>query len=122
MTVQHQVDLLSAVVTELVEARREDKARHEQVMGAFVVLEGRIDGLDSRMDGLEGEMRAGFERLDTRIDGLDGRMDGLEREMRAGFERLDTRIDVLSDDVRKNTASIEEMRGWIAADEAKQAA
>jgi hypothetical protein len=97
MTVQHQVDLLSAVVTELVEARREDKARHEQVMGAFVVLEGRIDGLDSRMDGLEGEMRAGFERLDTRID-------------------------VLSDDVRKNTASIEEMRGWIAADEAKQAA
>ena len=55
---------------------------------------------DERLDDLQGEMRAGFERLDGDIKELrrdtGNQISGLRSEMNARFEKVDERFEALN--------------------------
>jgi uncharacterized protein YPO0396 len=55
---------------------------------------------DERLDDLQAEMRAGFERLDGDIKELrrdtNNQISGLRSEMNARFERIDERFEALN--------------------------
>lgn len=52
-------------------------------------LNAAIEGVNSRIDGLEGN-------LNGRIDGVHARIDGLSGEMRAGFTAVDARFETVN--------------------------
>lgn len=46
----------------------------------------RIDGLRTEMGSMKGELIAEIRRVDTRIDGVDTRLETLEREVRIAMD------------------------------------
>jgi X-X-X-Leu-X-X-Gly heptad repeat protein len=77
---------------------------------------------DRRLDRIESLMETGFRELNAGLgevrSGLGEVRSGLG-EVRSGLAGLTTRVNVLSDEVRKVGARVEEHAGWIAKDEVK---
>ncbi|WP_157362109.1 hypothetical protein [Haloechinothrix halophila] len=91
--------------TKLLNALRETQVEHgdklDGINGRLDNLEGRFDGLDGRIDGLEGRfdgLDGRFDNLEGRFDGLGGRIDGIDGRLdnlEGRFDGLDGRIDGL---------------------------
>ncbi len=85
---EHRLDGVDRLETEVREFRRETAQRFEQVDRRFEQVDQRLDQLEQRMDRLETEMREGFREVYQVIDRL-------ETEMREGFRELHKAIDRL---------------------------
>jgi chromosome segregation ATPase len=73
----------------------------------MAVMMPREKWTDERLDDLQGELRAGFERVGAQIERLDGdikelrrdmnnQIGGLRSEMNARFEKVDERFEGLN--------------------------
>lgn len=64
------------------------------------VMMPREKWTDERLDDLQGEMRAGFERVDGEIKelrrDLNQQVNGLRGEMNSRFDKVDARFDALN--------------------------
>ena len=68
-------------------------ATKNDVDGAVDELKGEIARLDARIDGVEGELRAGFESVDARFDAVDARFEAMDAKFDARFEAMDAKFD-----------------------------
>lgn len=64
-------------------------ATKNDVDGAVDELKGEIARRDARLDGVEGELRAGFESVDARFESVDVRFDAMD----ARFDAMDAKFD-----------------------------
>jgi hypothetical protein len=55
-------------------------------------MDARTEWTDRRLDDLKVSMDDGFRRIDGRLDGVEGRIDALQRSMLTGFLSLATMI------------------------------
>ncbi|RMF31086.1 MAG: DUF3782 domain-containing protein [Chloroflexi bacterium] len=81
---EHRLDGVDRLETEVREFRRETARRFEQVDRRFEQVDQRFEQVDQR-----------FEQVDRRLSKLEQRMDRLEKEMREGFQELHKAIDRL---------------------------
>lgn len=68
----------------------------------FLDVGKRIDGVETRMDGLQDEMREGFKTLTTQIQTL-------AKVMQEGFQHVHAWIDVIHHDIADLPAIREEL-------------
>jgi archaellum component FlaC len=83
------VGLLRGDATALRRGQEELHARIDQlqadVAARFDRQDGRLDGIDGRLDGIDGRLDA----IDGRLDAIDGRLDGIDDRLGAVDGRLD---------------------------------
>jgi archaellum component FlaC len=86
------ISLLTTAVTGLVEDRRRDVAKFDEIRV-------QLGGINTHLD----QMDARFDRIDTRLDAMDTRFERLE----ATVGSLDTVLGLVADEVRIHSAQLE---------------
>ena len=67
----------------------------------FVRLENKVDALDSKVDGLEVKMKAGFETVLEELRGLRDDVKIARQASRADDDELRRRMDTLEQEVKR---------------------
>ena len=68
-------------------------ATKNDVDGAVDALKVEIARLDARIDGVESELRAGFESVEARFESVDARFDAMDAKFDARFDAMDAKFD-----------------------------
>jgi predicted nuclease with TOPRIM domain len=86
-----------SVLHALRETQLEQSQRLDGVDGRLDRMDGRLDGLDGRLDRMDGR----FDGLDGRLDRMDGRFDGLDGRLegvQTGITQTLTLLERLTDE------------------------
>ena len=66
---------------------------HSEIENLGIRLEGKIDALSERINGLEKRMDVMDKRIDDGFNGVNKRIDGLEKRIDEGLSGVNKRID-----------------------------
>ena len=74
-------------------------ARFDSIDGRLDTLDGRLTALEDKVDRRLQETRPIWEQVLTKLNGLETKVDGIETEMRRGFRKLERQMGQLAVDV-----------------------
>ena len=85
-------ELMEKMYSELLEFKKETNERFDGMDGRLDSMDGRFDGIDSRLDSMDSR----FDGIDSRLDSMDSRLDGMDTRldgMDSKFDSMDSRFD-----------------------------
>ena len=94
-------------------------ATKNDVDGAVDALKVEIARLDARIDGVESELRAGFESVEARFESVDARFDAMDAKFDARFEAMDAKFEAMDAKFEAMDAKFEAMDAKFEAMDAK---
>ena len=85
-------ELMEKMYSELLEFKKETNERFDGMDGRLDSMDGRFDGIDSRLDSMDSR----FDGIDSRLDSMDRRLDGMDTRldgMDSRFDSIEGRLD-----------------------------
>lgn len=85
---------------------------YEEMMGMtneemFKAIIGRMDSMESGLNGRMDNLESKIGNLDTRMDSLESRMDSLESNMDLEFRAVRTEMDVVYKTLKKDISALD---------------